>query len=545
MINQITIEVLHAKLQALADEGANTVIRTAISLVVTDSKDCSCAIYSASGDLIIGGGTVRSHFHSGVNGVHAILKKYGESIADGDIFLVNDPHNGGGFHAQDVYIHEPIFNDGELAAWVGTSAHMMDMGGGAPGSFVPWATDCYQEALRLPPVRLSYQDAEQQDVWAILLNNVRMPSVVEMDIRSLISGTNVIRFGLQEIISEYGRKTFAEACSELISLSEAEFLRRIAELEQGTYFSIGWAEWTGEEFRVPATLTIQNGRLIFDFTDASPQSSHYYNSKAYVITSLLGVALADVIAQDLPLNEGIFNCFEVQCRKGSILDAEPPGPIGAPHMVVGQLAIEIAMRALNLAIAASPGAASIMHLCSPPVMGGLCNHHWSGIGYDGNFAVWTNLDGAGLGSGAGCGHDGLDLTLSTAGTQVAEFPDVEVTEIWNPLRFEHRRVRPGIQGPGQYRAGHGVEAASRVVSKDPISVVILGNRERIPSAGMGGGFPGGLNRIRVKEPDGSIRDEGCHRQIPLMPGETLLVQLSSGPGWGDPIDRDPKLLTPA
>ena len=97
----------------------------------------------ARGDLIVGGGHVEAHFRTGVNGVHAILDTHGETIAPGDLFLVNDPYTGGGFHAQDVFVHQPVFHGEELVAWVGTSAHMMCMGGGVPGSFVPTATECY------------------------------------------------------------------------------------------------------------------------------------------------------------------------------------------------------------------------------------------------------------------------------------------------------------------------------------------------------------------------------------------------------------------
>ena len=104
MFDPITLEVLRCKLEAIADDGAKTVIRTAISPAVADAGDCSCAIYAVNGDLIVGGGPVFSHYHTGVNGVHAITALHGESIADGDIFLVNDPYSGGGYHAQDAFI---------------------------------------------------------------------------------------------------------------------------------------------------------------------------------------------------------------------------------------------------------------------------------------------------------------------------------------------------------------------------------------------------------------------------------------------------------
>src|SRR6187549_2652916 len=126
MLDPITLEVLRCKFEAIAEDGSRTIIRNAISPVVVESKDCSCAIYSPNGDLVVGGGKVQIAFHAGGSGVRAIRAIHGDSVAPGDIFLVNDPYNGGGLHAQDVFIHIPIFHDGKLAAWVGASAHMVD-----------------------------------------------------------------------------------------------------------------------------------------------------------------------------------------------------------------------------------------------------------------------------------------------------------------------------------------------------------------------------------------------------------------------------------
>src|SRR3954447_12572901 len=251
MLDAIVLEVIRCKLQAIADDGARTIVRTAVSPVVADSADCSCSIYDASGALLAGGGAVTTHFHTGCNGVAKILELHGDTLAPGDVFLVNDPYCGGGFHAQDVYVHMPVFAEDALIAWIGVSAHMMDMGGSVLGSFSPTATECYQEALRFPPVRLSRAGEEQGDVWAILRNNVRLSDLVEIDLRSLVSGCYVTQQGVVRLAEEYGRKTLAEASAELIRLTEREMRRRISQLEPGTYSFVSWSEWTAEYFKVP------------------------------------------------------------------------------------------------------------------------------------------------------------------------------------------------------------------------------------------------------------------------------------------------------
>ena len=540
VMDPITLEVLRAKLEAMADDGARTIVRTAISPIVADGKDCSCAIYTEGGDLIVGGGHVEAHFHTGVNGVRAILETHGETIAPGDIFLVNDPYAGGGFHAQDVFIHQPIFDDDALVAWVGTSAHMMDMGGGAPGSFVPMATECYQEAIRIPPVRLSKAGVEQSDVWSILLNNVRMSDIISMDMRALISGTNVVVKALGELVVEYGGSVFKEAVGELIRLSERELRRRINELETGQYMAVRWVEWTDTDYRVPCTMKFDGDGLVFDFSGAAAQTSHYYNSKPYVISSLLGVQLAATMAQDLPYNEGIFKCFRLICPERSIVNAEPPAPIGGPHLEVGNTAVEAAMHALSLAIAASPQHEANSMLATPLPTGGMALHGWAGQGHLGGMDNWLMLEGGGaLGTSAGHDRDACDWGPYQVGKgEVLEFPDTETMEDHYPLEIVRREIRCGPQGAGQYRSGHGAEISYRGTGNQTLFGITMGNRERIPTPGLAGGFPGSLNEFVIEAVDGGVRAVACHQQgVPLHDGEIFTMRICSGGGWGDPLDR--------
>jgi N-methylhydantoinase B len=544
MIDPILLEVLRCKLESIADEGAKAVQRTAISPVVSDAGDCSCAIFDSSGGLIVGGGAVQAHFKTGSNGVAVILERHGETIAAGDIFLVNDPYDGGGFHAQDVFIHQPVFVEGQLVAWVGSSAHMMDMGGMVAGSFAPAATECYQEAIRFPPVRLSRAYEEQSDVWAILRQNIRVSDLVEMDMRALISGSNVIAQSLQALAAEYSVETFSRAVDQLNLLSENELKRRIGELEPGVYRSVSWAEWSDELYKIPCELSIRDGRLIFNYIGASPQSLHYFNSKPYVIRSLLGVEIAAHLAQDLPFNDGIFRAFEIVCEPGSILDALPPAPIGGPHLEVGQTAVEVATNCVSLAIAASEHTEAKQKLSGCGSLSGLGLVTWSGRGVNGAPDAWLMLDGGAVGSSAGHDRDGANL-YSTVVSKGAgnEKPDVEVLESWYPIFFEHRGPLRGLRGAGSHRAGRPMSAAYRTTGSEPLISAIMGNRERVPISGFAGGRPGGLTQFWIRGEDGVARRAPAHSQgVALRPGEIFELEVPTGGGWGDPLDRDPSVV---
>ena len=541
MLDPIILEVLRGKIDAIAQDGAKTIMRTAISPVIADNGDCSCSIYSADGELLSGGGPVFIHYHSNGAGVRKIIELHGQSVADGDIFLVNDPYQGGGLHAQDVVIHVPVFCDGALAAWVGTSGHMMDMGGSVLGSFSTSATECIQEALRFPPIRVYRAGQEQTDIWAILRTNIRMSDMVETDIRSLISGANIAQKELQQLVRDYGIGVFKEAMATLCDLTEREMRRAILELEPGSYYFVSWSEWSDKLYRVPCTLMVDGDHLTFDFSGASPQTPHYFNSKAYVIKALIGVVLHPYLGHDLPLNEGVFRVFDVVCEAGSILDAQPPAPIGAPHMDVGQTALEVAMRALNMAIAASPGSRARTGMSGPSAGSGFFMHTLAGKGRTGRPDGWLMMDGGSVGASAGHDRDTPDYYFESKGNSASsDLVDIEVLESWYPIHVNYRRVRRGAGGAGMHRSGAGCSMSYRISGTSELTLTIMGQRERVPIAGVAGGLPGALTRIHHQDHAGNLVPIPCHQEGVVAPeGRSIIFDCPSGGGWGDPLERDP------
>ena len=226
-LDLIGLEVFRTRLQAIADEATLTIERTAISPVTVEAKDFSCTLLDAEGNLLTGGGHLDFHFHAASTAVRATISIHSGTIAPGDVFLSNDPHNGGGCHAQDVMVQRPIFMDDRLEAWVVNSAHLIDMGGMVFGSWSPSATECFQEALRFPPVRLFEKGIEQCDVWAILRNNVRLADLVEMDMRALVAGCHVADEKFCDLLTSQGVEHFHDTIESLAAISELELRRRI------------------------------------------------------------------------------------------------------------------------------------------------------------------------------------------------------------------------------------------------------------------------------------------------------------------------------
>ena len=397
-IDPISLEVLRSRLEAIGDEAAAALERTAISPVVTESKDYSCTMLDAQGRLIMGAGQIQFHFGAASNAVRSTMARFPDSIADGDVFIANDPHHGGGLHPQDVMIQRPVFLHGQLIAWVVMSAHMMDVGGMVAGSFAPMATECFQEALRLPPVRLFRQGVEVTEVWDIFRNNVRVAALVEMDMRSLVAGCHVAQEKLMGVVDSMGVDVFVDSIQIIRDLSEAEMRRRIGLLSDGTYRASSWTEWEDEFFKVPCELTVAGDRLIFDFTGASPQTQHYFNSKPYIIESEMVAQVAWLMASDLPFDDGIFAPLELRCPEGTIVNSIEPAPIAAGHMDVALNAAEVGVQTLRLALAASPEHPARAHLAGWGASSALGLHTWACAGIDGSPDAFIMLDGNWVGS---------------------------------------------------------------------------------------------------------------------------------------------------
>lgn len=538
----IALQLLFTRLDAIAEEGVLAIERTAISPAVAEAKDCTCTILGPTGDLLVGGGALGFHFGAANIAIKAILDLHGDSLAPGDVFFGNDPHSNIAIHTQDVMVAYPVFAQGTLAAWMVASAHMIDLGGMKFGSWAPDATECYQEAIRMPPVRLYRAGVEQVDVWAILRNNIRVPTLVEMDIRALIAGCYVAGSKLVALIEENdGIAEFAELIEGMGTVLTTEFRRRIATITEGTYRATGWSEWSTEFYKLPCALTVENKKLVFDFAGAPPQCEHFINSKPWIIKALLMPHIHSLLAIDLPLSQALYDFVELRCPEGSVVNSRPPAPVASSHIDVGGHSAAIAISALLLAIAASPDCAARDHLAS--VMP-LCNHclqTWSFKGFDGNFDGFLTLDGSCSGGPGTIDHDGADLQFFVYGKHAPlEIIAAEVYESWYPVLIAERRVRPGTNGAGRFRAGGGAHMSFEPYGVEKITGVMIGSREHMETPGFAGGFPGGTTNIEIRRASGEIEQIAVQDDdVTVYAGERFSFSMSSSGGYGDPLDREP------
>jgi N-methylhydantoinase B len=535
----ITVEVLRSRLEAIGREAGLAVERTAISPVVSETKDYSVTIMDAEARLITGIGYITGHFGASVSAVRATMARHGGTIAPGDVFLANDPHNGGGLHPNDVIVQKPAFLAGRLAGWVAVSAHMMDMGGMTPGSLSPQAVECYQEALRFPPVRLLRQGIEEGDVWSILRTNVRSAALIEADLRALVVGCNVAVSKIEEAVAELGLAGFTAATARLERATHDALARRVEAIADGTYGAVGWLE-LGESdvYPIPCRLTVAGSALQFDFAGCPGQLPRYFNSKPYIVQSALASKLHPWLAADLPYSQALLDLVDIAVPPRSLLNCEPPAPIGAAHMDATGAGISAAMQCLLLALGASPDAPEHRLLSAQPSLG-WAMMTWAFAREDGRIDNFIHTDGTLGGSPPGLAQDGVDLTSDLVGLKGSlEMPDVEILEAAYPVLMEERSSGRGIHGLGTYRSGGACREVLRPHGTRGLTGFMISTRGSVPNQGAAGGGLGTRTSLRLRRSDGAYEDVPLQAAgVHLAAGERFELRGPTAGGFGDPLAR--------
>ena len=537
-VDPIMVEVFRTRLEAIGQEAGAAIENTAISPVVTETKDYSVTIFDGAGSLIHGTSKIAGHFGASMNAVAATLARHGDGIAEGDVFIANDPHSGGGFHPQDVIVQRPVFYRGKRVAWVTNSAHMLDMGGMVPGSTATQATECYQEALRFPPVRIFRAGEEVEDIWALFATNIRSFDTIEMDLRSLVAGGHVAGQKLVDLIDEIDLDCFETWSAMLDASTGREFRRRLAALEPGTYACTAWAEVGDQLYKIPCTLRAEAGSLCFDLTEAPPQIPHFVNSKPYILRASLVPTLRSILADDLPLTQSVYDAIEIRTRPGSLMDCRPPAPIGAAHMDCCIAIHSSAIHCVQLALAATAGSKTPL---TAQHFDAQATNRWSYPDQAGHTRLFTMLDGVAGGSPAAFDRDGLDMCRDRAGqASIIMLADVEVLESVYPLRFRGRSVALGADGAGRHRAGGGCLSVIEPSGEAVLSGNMAGTRGWCPTPGLAGGRPGARTSFRVVRADGEVEELGMQATgVVLHEGDRFELTAGSGGGFGDPLTREP------
>jgi len=556
-MDPMTFSIIRHRLFRIVDEAVITLKHVSGSAITNEGHDLMVSLYRADGSLLMGGVGFLHHLTSAAEACKAIIRRFDGDIGEGDVFLLNDPYTAA-LHTSDIYLVSPIHVEGRLVAWSACFVHVTDIGAVNPGGFAPQAPDIFSEGFSSPGLRLVRGGDICRDVLDTILNMVRSPEMVSLDLRSMIACNNVARDRMQALFRKYGAQTVDAACATLIEQSEQLFRARLRELPDGSWQSRQYLDVNGTTARVVLTMTKTDDRLVFDFTGSDPQSAFSINCTKWASLGGLFAPLFPLLCYDITWNEGVIRPVTMIAPEGSIVNCTRPAPVSVATVGAIQSVNNAACTTIGKMLAASDRyrdeATAVWH----------ANHFAIfkfGRNQRGGYSIGILTETFAGAGGARSFADGVEIGGEIP-NPISRMANVETVEASFPVRYLFRRRAIDSGGPGQYRGGTGGEMAL-VPHKAPdggIDYVISGKGTRHPmSEGLAGGWPGAPNAyVWVHAPEGGdgapvVASDGLaalagdHQRVswgvyPLRGRDALYVRWNGGGGWGDPVTRDPQAV---
>ena len=141
----VTFELFHNLLDTIVGDMSVVVVSTAYSQIVRDAMDFSTGLCDSKGRLVAQGLGISFHLGAIPGAIDAVIKTFKDDINPGDVFVLNDPYQGG-MHLPDVFMFKPVFEKTLLLGFAVVIAHQADIGGRVPGGNAADSTEIFQEA---------------------------------------------------------------------------------------------------------------------------------------------------------------------------------------------------------------------------------------------------------------------------------------------------------------------------------------------------------------------------------------------------------------
>jgi N-methylhydantoinase B/oxoprolinase/acetone carboxylase alpha subunit len=508
-VDPARLQILISQLTGVATEMGEVLRRSALSPNIKERADCSAAVFTEAGELLVQAEHIPVHLGSMPASVAAAIGA-GLDLGPGDQVVLNDPF-AGGTHLNDITLVAPCFAGGRLVGWVANRAHHADVGGMAPGSIPPGAIEIQQEGLRIPPVLFT------PAVTAMLEANSRTPLERRGDIDAQ-AGAN--RVGVDRLAALSAR---AGDFGEVVDYGERRMRAALADLPDGTWRAKDVIDSTGPRGDQQAPVTIQLAVTInvtditFDFAGTGPQQRGNINAVAAVTASAVGWAVRAITDPTIPANGGALRPVRVVVPAGSLVGARPPAAVGAGNVEVSQRVADVCLKALAGAAPERVGAAS-QGTMNNLILGG--------------HSGWVYYETIGGGQGGRPGRPGMN-GVHTAMTNTMDTP-TEALERALPVRVLRYRLRSGSGGDGRWAGGDGIERVVQVL--EPATLSLITERRATPPWGLAGGRPGarGENWLWPEGDDSRRVALGDKVTVELQAGDAVCVLTPGGGGYGEP-----------
>lgn len=530
-LDPVTLAVLKGRLEQIADEMDATLFRSAFNPIIAEAHDASHGLYHAeTGATLVQGKSGLPIFVGAMAfAVKAVIDKAKRDgdLAEGDVYIFNDPYDGG-THLSDYKLVTPYFRNGKLYCYLASVGHWHDVGGNVPGNYNPAATECYQEGVLIPPVKVMVAGALRQDIVDICLANSRQPMSAYGDLNGQINALELGRARLDALLDEYGDATVARAMDELMARAAQLMRANIAEIPDGTYSFDDWLDNDGitdTPLRIALDITVEGEAMTLDFSRTSPACAGPVNIARSTAVASCYVALKHVF-RDVPANAGCLEPITFIIPEGSLLAVKAPKPVGGYT--------ETILRVIDVVFSALAQAAP--ERVNGHAYGTINALSLAGHRKDGRRWVMFSF----FGGGHGGNPEGDGLNHGNAPISTATIPPVEILEAAYPVIFTQWALRPDSGGPGRHRGGLGAIYEVELLEEEA-DAFLFGERGKFPPQGVVGGKPAAANRFEYEQDDGYHEAPLVSKMvgIKLRKGQHLRLESPGGGGYGDPFARDP------
>ena len=526
----ITLAVVEHRLESIAQEMTEAMLRTAMSQILNSSRDFSTAILDGDCQLVAQGEGIPVHISALPVAGAAIRDYFGDDIHDGDLFILNDPYFGGS-HLPDITIIRPVFHDGRLLFYGVNRAHHSDVGGGTHGGYNPGANEIFQEGLRIPPLKLYDKGAPRYDLLQMMSANVRQSENFLGDLNAQIGSVMLAARRINDLLAEYGADRLMGVVAEILAATERQVRQFISGWPDGVYYGESLVDDDGFDSKlvpIRAKVTIAGDAMAIDLSESSPQVEGFINSAYANTRSLAHAAIMYLAPMDVARNEGSMRPVEIIAPRGLVVNANPPAPVCMSTNHCAEEIVEAVFKALAPAI---PGAVSA---------GFSRRLRYAITGHDprtGRQFIWHFF----LARGGGGASEGCDGWSNVGEINVAggiRSPSIEVTEERFPFFIERHELRPDSGGVGAWRGGLGAVCDLIYEGDGPALLNTAGDGVVVPPFGLFGADDGLPHHYKIVAADAERVLGSKEVGVVVNPGDHVVCLSSGGGGYGSPQNRD-------
>ena len=526
----ITLAVVEHRLESIALEMTEVMLRTSMSQILNSSRDFSTAILDAECQLVAQGEGIPVHI-SALPIAGAAVREYFEGdMSEGDLFVLNDPYFGGS-HLPDITIIRPVFYQGELLFYGVNRAHHSDVGGGTHGGYNPAASEIYQEGIRIPPLRLYDKGVPREDVLQMIAANVRQSENFLGDLNAQIGSVMIAEQRIQALLESYGPERLTAAVNDILAATEKQVREFISQWPDGVYRGESLVDDDGFDNKlvpIRAKVTIEGDSMTIDLGESSPQVTGFINSSYANTRSLTHAAIMYLAPTDVARNEGSARAVQVIAPKGLVVNANPPAPVCMSTNHCAEEIVEAIFKALSQAIPHEVTAGFSRRL------------RYAMTGIDprtGRQFIWHFFLARG-GGGASYGYDGWPSVGEVNVAGGIRAPSIELTEERFPFFVKCHELRADSGGAGTWRGGLGAICDLVYEGTEPALLNTAGDGIVVPPFGLFGADPGLPHDYKILS-DGAERLLGSKEVgVVVNPGDHVYCLSSGGGGYGEPGERD-------